>query len=351
MSALPKELWLFSSQAQDAMRDIATNGINTVKGRRAGMFLSASIQAFFDAPKSYKPGNKDVSIQAFTTTKDIPDPQFAFDTFQKISNWDNRYENSFKVRTFDANKGSFSIVDISNAFTFDKLPEGGSVTIKKIKGDSIDVKAVEYADAVGWTFAMLEDRQFSDMADMLQTMTQEFYAAKSRNYYRLLGDASYDTINGNASVTWQGTSTDSVLTRDRLTLMKTVDDVAEACKNLGLVSDVASARYDVYAKPKDALRLSNAMNGALGMANGIGGVPPYNINVNPTFNLRRTSGTVGATDFIVVMSGGKVQRGDRLLPQAHQQQDILSFSQILSVRARYAGVVAAPKQTIKGQLS
>ncbi|PJZ87927.1 hypothetical protein [Leptospira levettii] len=348
---LPKELWLFSSQAQDAMKDLSLNGINTEKGRRAGKFLQASIQAFFDAPKMYKPGNKEASIQAFTTTKDIPDPQFAFDTFQKISNWDNRYENAFKVRTFDANKGTFSIVDISNAFTFDKLPEGGSATIKKIKGESIDVKAVTYADAVGWTWEMLEDRMFSEMADMLQMMTQEFYASKSRNYYRLLSDAAYDTVNGNASVSWQGVSTDTVLTRDRLTLMKAVNDIAKACKDLGLVSDVASARYDVYAEPTNALRLSNAMNGALGVANGIGGVPPYNIVVNPTFNLRRTSGSVGATDFIVVMSGGKVQRGDKLPPQTKQSEDALAFASVLTVRARYAGVVAQAKQTIKGQLS
>ncbi|MCZ8364513.1 MAG: hypothetical protein O9338_17680, partial [Microcystis sp. LE19-251.1A] len=159
------------------------------------------------------------------------------------------------------------------------------------------------------------------------------------------------TVNGNASVSWQGVSTDSVLTRDRLTLMKALNDIATACKDLGLVSDVASARYDVYATPTNALRLSNAMNGALGAANGIGGVPPYNVVVNPTFNLRRTSGSVGATDFIVTMSGGKIQRGDKVLPQSFQKEDILSFSQILSVRARYAGVVAEAKQTIKGQLS
>lgn len=351
MSKIAKEFWIFSKFAKDAFDDIAKNSFGTEKGRKAGQFIAASVQAFFNAPNLYKPGAKEVSIQAFTGAQDIPDPQFAFDVFQKISNWDNRYENAFKVRSFDANKGSFSIVDITNAFTFDEVPEKGDITVKKVKGSSIDVKAVTYADAVGWTWEMIEDRQYSEMFEILNLMVQEFSSSKSRNYYRLITNAAYDTVLGNASVAWQGVTTDSVLTRDRLTLMKAANDVAVACKDLGLVPDVASARFDAYAPPTIALRLQNAMNAVLGNANGIGGVPPYNININPTFNLRRTSGSVGTTDFILVLSGGKTQRGDKLPPTSYQRDEILSFQSITSVRARYAGVVAEPKQTIKGQLS
>lgn len=351
MADLKKEAWLFTRQAKDAMNDIRTNGFNTVKGRKAARFLAMSIQAFFEAPKIYKPGNLEASIQAFTVSKDIVDPQFAFDTFQKISNWDNRYENAFKVRSFDDGKGTFSIVDVTNAFTFDQVGEGKTIAVKKMKTTKIDVEAVEYADAVGWTLRMIEDRMFSEMTDMLQTMVQEFYASKSRNYYKLITDAAYDTSNGYSSIAWQGAGTDSVLTRDRLTLTEAVNTVAVGCKDLGLVSDVAMARYDVYTTPKNAVRLSNAINTQLGSANGIGGVPPYNIAINPTFNLSRTTGSVGASDFIVTLSGGKIQRGDKILPQSHESEDPLSFTQILSVRARYGGCVGTAKQTIKGALA
>lgn len=313
--------------------------------KRASNLIATAIQAFFYAPQELGGRVEKAAIQAFTSKADIPDPQYAFDTFVQVTNWDDRYQNAFKIRQFNPNQGSFSIVDITNAFTFDKLVEGGNVSIKKVKGTSVDVQAVTYADGVGWTWEMLEDRKFSEMVELLQLMVQEFYASKSKNYYRLITDAGY----ANAGVVaWQGSGTD-ILQRDRLTLGAMLDKVADDCKDLGVVSDVVTAQYDAYCKPSMAVRVNNALNSSLGAANGIGGVPPYNVRINPTMNLNRTSdATVLATDVVLCLSGGKTQRGDKLLPQTYSKEDIVSFSEILTARARYAGVVAEPKQIIKG---
>ena len=89
-----------------------------------------SIQAFFSAPLELASEIKNGSLvknamQFFTTKSDIPEfITQSFDVFAKIANYDNRYEQAFKLRQFDDGRGEFTIVDVSNYFTFDKLPEG-----------------------------------------------------------------------------------------------------------------------------------------------------------------------------------------------------------------------------------
>lgn len=343
-----KHSLIFTNQFKEALNTLASNSLSTEKGKKAGQFIKASVQFFFEGVGKLGAEKKVADIQAFTASEDIPDVQYAFDTFSRVGNWDNRYENAFKVRSFNDNQGSFSIVTIADGgFTFDQLPEGGTVTVRRFSGSEVIVKAVTYAEAVGWYWSMIEDRQFSEMIDQLQIFTASYYSSKSKNHYRLLTDAAFDTANGNPSVPWQGTTSDSVLTRDRLTLSKMADDIADACKSRGY-GDVATSQYDVYCRPLLAQRLLDAVNGMMGASNGVGGVPPYNIRINPTFNLSRTTGTVLATDAIMCLSGNQIQRGDKLAPTSYQTTDNLSFSEIVTVRARYGAAVADVKQTIKG---
>lgn len=210
------------------------------------------------------------------------------------------------------------------------------------------VKANTYAEGLGWYWSLIEDRRISEMIDMLQTMAQGYFHAKSRNHYRLLCDAAYDTVNGNPTVSWQ--SSGSVLQRDRLTLAKMADDIALACRNSGY-GDVATAQYDVFCRPLLAQRLLDAINSSLGAANGIGEVPPYNIRINPTFNLNRTTGTVAATDAVMVLSGNKIQRGDKVDLTTYRYTHPLSLSEIVVAYGRYGAAVADPKQTIVGQFA
>jgi len=349
MNTLINPGMVFSKNFRGAVEDYHNNGAGTEKGERARRYMQTSVQAFLSGVnKLGQLHTQEAKIQAFTSSNDIPDPQYAFDTFVKSANWDNRYENAFKLRQFNEKQGFFSIVTINGAgFAFAQMPEGGSVSVRRYNGEEILVKAVTYADGLGWYDEMIEDRDFSGMIDQLTDMSNAFFASKSKNHYRLITDASYDTGNGNASVAWQGAGTDPLLTRDRLTLSKMVDDVATACEDSGY-EDVATAQYDLYCQPLLAPRLVDALNMSMGASNGIGNVPAYNIRINPTKKLNRTSGSVLATDAILVLSGNKIQRGDKINLEARQTYDALSASHIVVGRARYGAAVADPKQTIKG---
>jgi hypothetical protein len=341
---------IFTNKFKLAIDDMVKTSATTEKGSRARQYVSKSIQAFIEGGQNLGV-SKNVDIQAFTSSADIPDPQYAVDSFVKIANWDNRYENAFKLRQFNPNQNTFEIIDISDGgLVFDEVKQGGTISIKRFSGTEIFVKAKSYGEAIGWYWEMVEDRMFSEMFDQLATFTNQALSSKSRNHYRLLTDAAFDTVLGNASVAWQGAGTDPVLTRDRLTLSLAIDTIANACRNFGF-GDVATARYDVYCSPRLAIRLNDAINANLGTANGIGGIVPYNVAINPTYNLNRSSGSVLATDFIVCLSGNKIQRGDKLGLTTYQSSDNLSFSEIVTGRMRYGAAIAEPKQTIKGALA
>jgi len=349
MAKLLKPTSIFSPNFEAAIDDMKKFSSNTDKGSKSRLYVRDSIQAFLGGVSNLGVTKK-VDIQAFTASADIPDPQFAVDTFAKVANWDNRYESAFKLRQFNANQGTFEIMDISNGgLTFDQVVPGQSLSVKRFTGTNIFVKAKTYGDSIGWYWEMIEDRDFSGMFDQLASFTTAAMASKSNNHYRLLTDAAYDTTDGNANIAWQ--AGDSLRERDRKTLALAIDTIAKAVKALGF-GDVATARYDVYASPLVATRLMDAMDSKLGAANGIGGVVPFNVVINPTYNLNRTSAaTVLDTDFIVVLSGNKIQRGDKTGLTTHQSSDNLSFSEIISGRMRYGAAVAEIKQTIKGALA
>ena len=346
---------IFLPSFKGALETIRSNSFGTEKGRKAAKFVNKAINDFFNAPRDLcldiRSKAVGVQVQAFTQTADIPNVKELFESFVAFENYDFGYEPAFRTRTFEDTSDRFSIVNITSAFTFDELPEPGSLTIKKFTGTSIDVIAKYYGDAVGWDFRLLENRKFGEMVEVAREFVNAWYAKKVNLYYRLLTDSSYDTVNGNASIAWAGAGTDPQIVRDRMTLSAMKNAIGSATQDLGLVPNVATAKYIVYGQPTHEGRILAALNSMYGVANGIGSIVTGDVTYVPTYNLSRTGASVGANDIIMVMAQGKIQKGDKILPQTYTTEDYLSFSTVQSVRAAVAGVVAEPKQTIKGALA
>ena len=164
-----------------------------------------SIQAFWNAPLELggvtKHKNVMASLQAYTTTSDVPDMVTqSFDVFAQLASYDDRYNSAFKIRTFDDARDYFEIVDVVNYFTFDELPEGAQVPIRRFTGTKAAIYAKTYADGLGWTQQMLEDRRFSEMIEIAEQFRMAFYRKKAVIHYGLLVDGA--TTGG--TVTWQG---------------------------------------------------------------------------------------------------------------------------------------------------
>ncbi|MCK6381883.1 MAG: hypothetical protein L6Q54_11650 [Leptospiraceae bacterium] len=314
-----------------------------------------SIQAFFSAPLELASEIKNGSLvknamQFFTTKSDIPEfITQSFDVFAKIANYDNRYEQAFKLRQFDDGRGEFTIVDVSNYFTFDKLPEGAQVAIRRLTGTYATVKANTYADGLGWTYEMLEDRRFSEMVDIAEQFRDAFFASKAKNHYTLLADSAV----ANTTITWQGSGTSpaEILKRDVDTIQKAQNKIGSDCKDFGF-GDTAMNPIIIYGSPALEGRILAALQQrvASGIAPSILGGRP--IQFMPTYKLQYSSGAAWVdSDFVMVMAGYKNQRGDKLLPTSYTDDDISSFSTIQTVRARYGAACAENKQNLIFQLA
>jgi hypothetical protein len=312
------------------------------------MKAAASIQAFWNAPVELSPMIKSgelqkASIQAFTTSSDIPEfVTQSFDVFAQLANWDNRYEAAFKVRSFDDGRGYFTIVDVNNYFTFDELPEGAQVPIRRMTGTFATVPAKTYADGLGWTYEMLEDRRFSEMIDIAEQMRNGFYSKKADVHYRLLVTAA----QSQGVITYQGSGTSpaEVLKRDVDTIQLAATTIAKDCKDLGF-GDVASAPVIIYGSPALEGRIAAALSQrqATGIAPSI--LAGRNISFQPTYKLASSAGVaIADTQFLMVLPQNKIQRGDKVAPTTYMDEDVLSFSKIQTVRARFGAAVAEPKQ-------
>lgn len=315
-----------------------------------------SIQAFMNAPMELAGEIKagilqKNAIQAFTTTADLPEMYTkTFDVFSRIANYDLRWQEAFKERTFDEFRNYFEIVDITNYFAFDPLPEGSSVAIRRFTGAKATVNAVTYADGIGWTEQMAEDREYSTMIQMAEQFQDAFWNKKSKVHYALLVDASSPNFTAWQTTT-SGTTPAEILKRDVDTINKAAFTLTNNVKSLGF-GDVATAPLLIYGTPEYEGRIAAALQQriASAIAPSILGSRP--IKFMPTYNLISSNGNALASSIcIMVLPGNKIQRGDKLLPKSYMQDDVLTFSKIQTVRARFGAAVAEPLQCQQFALS
>jgi hypothetical protein len=315
-----------------------------------------SIQAFVNAPMTLQNQIRtgtltNSAIQAFTTSSDLPEViTRSFDVFSRITNYDLRWMEAFKERIFDETRNYFEIVDVTNSFAFDELPEGGQVVIRRFTGSRVQVPAVTYADGIGWTEQMVEDREWSTMISLAEQFQDAFWNKKSKVHYALLVDSSVGNTN---NTTWQGSGTTpaEILKRDTDTIQLASFRLGNSCKDLGF-GDTATTPFLIYGTPQFEGRIMAALQQrtASGIAPSILG--SRNFKWMPTYNLRSSNGNLLPESIcLMVLPGNKIQRGDKLQPKSYMESDARSFSQIQTVRARYGAAVAEPLQVLQFNLS
>jgi hypothetical protein len=312
-----------------------------------------SLNHFMAAPIELNVGKQGFDIQAFTRTSDIPEMYTGiYDVFNIVASYDLRCEQAFKTRVFDQYRNFFEIVDITNYFSFDRLYEGEKVSIKYNTGTKAVVYASSYADGLAWTWEMLKNREYSTMIDSAEQFRNAWYMKRSKVLYGILCDAATSSSNANGGTTVPYSTVGSnTLEKDILTLSDSVQKIIDATKDLGIIPDVVAGNYLIYCHPVHEARLKAAVaqttpNAAAGVTN------IRNFTVLPTTNLKKSDGTaIASTKAIMVLQGGKIQMGDKELPQSYMADDITSFSSIMTVKGSYACAVGEPKQTVEFALA
>lgn len=321
--------------------------VNNQSKGGAKVFASA-VQQFMRVPVVaaglINTGKFEGAVQQFITSADIPETKTTIDIFNELKYSDLRYEPSFKTRIFDDGKGFFTIVNVKNGFQFNIRPEGGRIDIQKMSGDSAYVNAIERAQGFAVDRVAIEDRNFGEIIEYLRTMVSEGIAVKSQDHYTLLTDCAY--VSGNTAISYQGASTDSVLARTRKTIDKGVNDILKNLKGKGIFGDLGSVRFILYSERELETQLRAAMMmPQLGVSEINTTIPVSGVEYQPTYMLRRSTGAaVPSTSGILVAIGGKLQRGDKVLPEVYSEKDILSFSDITAIRHRYGAGAGEPLQ-------
>ena len=319
---------------------------NQAKGG-AKVFASA-VQQFMQVPVIasglINSGKFEGAVQQFITSADVPETKTTIDIFNELKYSDLRYEPAFKTRIFDANKGYFTIVNVRNGFQFNIRPEGGKIDIQKMSGDSAYVNAIERAQGFAVDRVAIEDRNFGEIIEYLQTMISEGIRVKSQDHYTLITDCAY--VSGNTAVSFQGGGSDSSLARIRKTIDKGVNDILTALKDKGIYGDLGSVRFILYSERQMETQFKAAMMmPQLGVSEINTTIPISGVEYQPTYLLKRSTGVaVPATSGILVAVGGKLQRGDKVLPEVYSDKDILSFSDITAIRHRYGAGAGEPLQ-------
>lgn len=311
-----------------------------------------SLMHFFNAPSDlvYLSNGKHLisSIEAFTTKGDIPDlpASLLLDVFNKIEAYDMRGEMAYKLRQFDPGQDTFSIVDITNFFTFDKLPQGAKVNLKHIKGDVAYVKAVRYADGFGWDEDMLEDRRFGEMIQIAEQFRDAYYIRRAKAHYTplVVAAASGSSATGGTALAVQSGNNNNEKIIN--TISKCAAIIAAAVNGLGVHPDPSMATMMIYIDPADYDRVYTAVNTRTTSAASSIALSGRQYQVLPSFMLKDAAGTaIPANTAVMVLGGGKIQRGDKTQPKSYTDKDVLSFSQIQTVKVRFGNAVAEPKQT------
>ena len=339
---------LYEEKRMEAIREVL---LNPKKHSDKIPKVHNSIMHFFNAPSELVGvGSKQVlsNIQAFTQKGDIPDlpASLILDVFNKIENYDMRAEQAYKLRQFDPGQDTFSIVDVSNFFTFDKLPQGGKVEIKHVTGTVAYVKAVRYADGFGWEIEMIEDRRFGEMVQLAEQFRDAYYTRRGKVHYTALVEAAKSASSATAGTP---TAYQSGL-NDNEKLAKTISlcasTIGDKVKNLGVHPDPAMAPILIYCKPADYDRMVTAVNTRQTSAASSFALQSRQYTVLPSYMLKDKDGNeIAANTAVMVLVGGKIQRADKTPPTTYTAEDITSFSQLQTVRARFACAVAEPKQT------
>lgn len=318
---------------------------------KALKLLVASVQAFLNAPAELAPvinnGTLEkVAVQAFTNSSDLPDPKVAFEVFSQMKNYDMRWQDAYRLRTFDQYQDSFAIVNVKNGFTFEQIEEGQRISVKRFTGSQLQVKAVTFGEAIGWHKNMLEDRRYGEFIDTLQEFIAAYSVREATEHYKILGDCA--NASGQTTTYQAG---DNALDRVRNTIDAGMAKICDDLKDTGVFPDVGNIRFLLYVDRTMERKIRAALqDNPVSAVNT--SVAPQGVEIRLTYLMQDSNGAkINGTNGVLVASGGQLQRGIKTPLEFENGSDPLSFQQLQVARARFGAGAGNIKQVRKLQFA
>jgi len=321
------------------MHDLETRGTNYTKFTKPlnpaqqVEFVNKSLQMFVHGVAEADDAH--VKVQAFAGSSELPQlTADVFDTTMVTPNFDLSWQESFKGMKLQKGQLFWEIAEVNNGLEFKKIPEGGRVEVEKISGDKMIVNVEKYGAAIGITWEMMEGKKLYAFVDAIETMRAKLYKLWADKHYALLSAAAADH-----TVSWQGSSNNSTLERDIMTLNAGAYQIANACKDKGF-GDTANALMILYINPFYKTRIEAARNALSAASNASGGQRlQWPIEVRYTFNSYVTT-----NEGVLVLPGNKIQNAVYLRELGLSRQEIESLSELRTYWTAFGAAVGDSSQ-------
>lgn len=304
--------------------------------------IRKSIQSFmFDYSQKNKE-NKDLRIQAFMGSSDIPQlTKDVFNVFNKVPEYDLLWQEAYKGIRLMKGQLSWEIADIESAAVFELIPEGGKVKFYKYTGTKVTVEVQKYGMGIGITWETIHGRKLHKFIEQMEFTRSELYTLWANIHYGLLATAALSNAVG-----WQGAVGESHLQRDIQTINFGYETIGENTKDSGY-GDTANAPILIYASPKLKSRILQAIRATA--ANVInttttvtspGRVVEYNVKPKFTWNANIPAGKA-----LMVLPGNKIQNSAYINELALSKQEIESLNELRTYWTVFGATVADVDQT------
>jgi len=298
--------------------------------RDAAAQVLGAIQNFMARPARLADAFRRLPVAELTTSDDFPAKIKDVAKMIQITpaEVDLTYEQVFDIGDYtNSNKSGFKVRKASSGLAFKKVLPGERIDVYKFSGEDYEVAFDDYGGAIGFLNRWFEDEDFVTIESVAKEFRAKYYQQKARAFISLI-----EAIAATTDVAWQGTSGDSQVTRDILTINAVIEKLIQLTENTGLVSD--STQFVIYAP----LRLKGRVLRALDTnwhrsKDDVNSEVVY--DVKPLF-----SPNFSAVDkFYGVIPKMLLDGGNRKDLTTPAQPDILANAQVMAGWGRYGGAV------------
>jgi hypothetical protein len=139
-------------------------------------------------------------IQEFGSPQDFPTSVLqVMDKYHLTTAFDEGWKQIFNVRDFSGSKrGGFDISDVQSGLTFDKIPVGGKLEVKKMWGEKAHVYFDYYGAALGWHKSLFDNEEYWTIEDNAIEFRNKAYLKQDQVFYALI-----EAVAATGAVTWQ----------------------------------------------------------------------------------------------------------------------------------------------------
>jgi hypothetical protein len=309
--------------------------------------LAKNLGKFLVGPSTEEYRNTVAKIQEFATPGDFPTSVLeVLAKFHQTTPYDMGWQQIFKVLDLTGSKrNGFDLADVTSGLTFDKIPIGGKLEVKKMWGEKAHVYFDNYGGALGWSQNLIDDEEYWTLEDTAIEFRNAAYYKQASVFYALI-----EAVAATGAVAWQS-HPDAVASgeagyhagRDIATMNAAAQQILLAVGSKGYNATPQNAQFIVLTPLQLQQRVKNAL--AIQLQAFAGSPNQANFAFRP---LIATPGMLADTSHAwVILPGNKLVAGIRQDLKYYSSFDMLSNTAAQAGWMRYGGAIGDTDQVAR----